>query len=177
MLERSCPRTPDDSTLGGTRDRTTHAPGDPRTAPLTPGGPDTHSPQGNWRPHHSPQVRARGPHHSPPRDLGDHTTHAVQGTWKTHHPRGTRETTPLTPGDPETTPLTLGETQPRTVLPTPTSGEWTQDQLPACETQSTLTHPQVDQEAMPPTPQRTQEPTPLILSMGQVTMSPLKTKT
>lgn len=42
---RSCPRTPDDGSTPpeGPEDRTTHARGDPRTAPLTPGGPGDHT--------------------------------------------------------------------------------------------------------------------------------------
>ena len=100
---RSCPRTPDDGSAPpeGPEDRTTHARGDLRTAPLTLGGTrgPHHSPQGD--PETTPLTPSKGQGTTPhtPEGPRDHTTHA-QGTRKPHH-------TPQ--GDPETTPLTLEE--------------------------------------------------------------------
>lgn len=75
---RSCPRTPDDGSAPpeGPEDRTTHARGDLRTAPLTLGGTrgPHHSPQGD--PETTPLTLEEGP--------GDHTTHP-RGTQRAHH--------------------------------------------------------------------------------------------
>ena len=88
---RSCPRTPDDGSAPpeGPEDRTTHARGDLRTAPLTLGG-------------------TRGPHHSPQRD--------PESTPRTQRPR--RLCHPLLRGTQEPTPLILSKGQ-VTMSPTP----------------------------------------------------------
>lgn len=121
-----------------------------RTAPLTPGDQNPHhSPQGDGT---IPLTEARGTHTTHPRGPGNHTTHPRGDPEDHHHSPRLRPRGPHSPRKGQGPPHPRGDrrhtTHPRR--------DW---DLHSPQKTQAPTHPGT-QEAIPPTPQRTQEPTP-----------------